>query len=145
MKAKRLPLQFRSLFNVSFATLFAGLIVILPASHAVAETKEEQEALEKVAVAFASMVWLPRLDAACALYKKGLIDESQLPEAYRVLYKSMAVDKPTSDRDKTFPKLMELIEAGPKAMAEYMDAENPNAFENGYFADCPLPGKALGY
>ena len=138
-------MQFCSLLNVSFATLTAGSIAILPVSHALAETTDEQEALEKVAVAFASMVWLPRLDAACALYKQGLIDESQLPEAYRVLYKSLAVDKPTTDRDTTFPKLMELIEAGPQAMAEYMDADNPNAFDNVYFADCPLPGKALGY
>ena len=145
MSTKWFPLHFRSILNVIYATVYVGLIAIVSTPHAIAETKEEQEALEKVAVAFASMVWLPRLDAACALYKKGLIDESQLPEAYRVLYKSMAVDKLTSDEDRTFPKLMELIEAGPQAMAEYMDADNPNAFENGYFADCPLPGKALGY
>ena len=39
----------------------------------------EQEAIEKVTVAFAMMGWLPQLVAAYELHKKGFFAESELP------------------------------------------------------------------
>ena len=65
----------------------------------------EQEAFEQVAVAFAMMTWLPRLEGACDLYKKGFFAESELPEAYRTLYQSYVVENPTPESAKTFRSL----------------------------------------
>ena len=73
----------------------------------------EQETLEQVAVAFAILTWLPRLEGSCDLYKKGFFSESELPEAYRTLYQSYGVEKPSPESVKTFSKLMELQEGGP--------------------------------
>lgn len=105
----------------------------------------EQEGVEQVAVAFAMLVWLPRLEGACDLYKKGFFAESELPEAYRILYKSYAVENPTAEANKTFSKLMELLADGPQAMADYFQEDDVNEFDGKFFAGCPLPNKALGF
>ena len=105
----------------------------------------EQEALEKVAVAFAMMGWLPRLEAACELHKKGFFAESELPEAYRILYQSYGSQNYNPEAAKTFSKLMELLEAGPQAMADYFGEDTADAFDVKYFDGCPLPNKALGF
>ena len=105
----------------------------------------EQEAFEQVAVAFAMMTWLPRLEGACDLYKKGFFAESELPEAYRTLYQSYVVENPTPESAKTFSKLMELLEGGPQAMAEYFQEDNAEEFDGKFFTGCPLPTKALGF
>ena len=105
----------------------------------------EQEAFEQVAVAFAMMMWLPRLEGACDLYKKGFFAESELPEAYRTLYQSYVVENPTPESAKTFSKLMELLEGGPQAMAEYFQEDNAEEFDGKFFTGCPLPNKALGF
>lgn len=105
----------------------------------------EQEGVEQVAVAFAMLVWLPRLEGACDLYKKGFFAESELPEAYRILYKSYAIENPTAEANKTFSKLMELLADGPQAMADYFQEDDVNEFDGKFFAGCPLPNKALGF
>ena len=105
----------------------------------------EQEAFEQVAVAFAMMVWLPRLEGACDLYKKGFFAESELPEAYRTLYQSYVVENPSPEATQTFSKLMELLEGGPQAMAEYFQEDNAEEFDGKFFTGCPLPTKALGF
>ena len=71
--------------------------------NALEEEVLEQEAVEQVAVAFAMMVWLPRLEGACDLYKKGFFAASELPEAYRTLYfKVMQLKIPLLKRIKPF-------------------------------------------
>ena len=105
----------------------------------------EQEAFEQVAVAFAMMMWLPRLEGACDLYKKGFFAESELPEAYRTLYQSYVVENPNPEANKTFSKLMELLESGPQAMADYFLEDNADEFDGKFFNGCPLPNKALGF
>ena len=104
----------------------------------------EQDALEQVAVAFAMMAWLPRLEGACDQYKKGFFAESELPEAYRTLYQSYGFENSNPEAVKTFSKLMELLEAGPQAMADYFGEDDLKAFDGEYFSSCPLPNKALG-
>ena len=91
------------------------------------------------------MMWLPRLEGACDLYKKGFFAESELPEAYRTLYQSYVVENPTPESAKTFSKLMELLEGGPQAMAEYFQEDNAEEFDGKFFTGCPLPTKALGF
>ena len=125
--------------------VFAAFALSMSSPRVLAKPMPDQDALDKVGVAFASMVWLPRLDSACALYKKGLISEEQLPEAYKVLYQELATDQPNPEAQRTFATLMKLLEAGPKAMAAYLDASESDLFEIGYFVGCPLPNKALGY
>lgn len=132
----------------SFASVASPLRVSAETTsvqNALEEEVLEQEAVEQVAVAFAMMVWLPRLEGACDLYKKGFFAESELPEAYRTLYQSYAVENPTSEANKTFSKLMELLKEGPQAMAVYFQEDDVNAFDGKFFAGCPLPNKALGF
>ena len=105
----------------------------------------EQETLEQVAVTFAILTWLLRLEGACDLYEKGFFAESELPEAYRTLYQSYGVENPSPEATKTFSKLMELLEGGPQAMADYFQENNAEEFEGKFFAGCPLPTKALGF
>ena len=105
----------------------------------------EQEGVEQVAVAFAMLVWLPRLEGACDLYKKGFFAESELPEAYRILYKSYTIENHTAEANKTFSKLMKLLADGPQAMADYFQEDDVNEFDGKFFAGCPLPNKALGF
>ena len=135
--------------SFSVASALSGILAVFALwtcpPRALAEPTPDQEALDKVGVAFASMVWLPRLDSACALYKKGLISEDQLPEAYRILYQDLATDQQNPEAQRTFSTLMNLLEAGPKAMAAYLEASESELFEIGYFDGCPLPNKALGY
>ena len=113
-------------------------------SPSAAETLSDKESLEKMGVAFASLIWLPRLDAACALYKKGLIREDQLSDAYRILYKDLASNSVNKPAERTFTIMMALLEAGPEALSEYMDADS-NDVNDSFFEGCPLPNKALGY
>ena len=135
--------------SLSVASALSGAFAVFALSmsspRVLAKPTPDQDALEKVGVAFASMVWLPRLDSACALYKKGLISEEQLPEAYKVLYEGLATDQKNPEGQRTFATLMKLLEAGPKAMAAYLEASESDLFEIGYFDGCPLPNKALGY
>ena len=65
-------------------------------------------------VAFASLLWLPRLDAACALYKRGLIRQDQLSDAYRILYKDLASNSVNKSDERTFTIMMDPLEAGPE-------------------------------
>ena len=105
----------------------------------------EQETLEQVAVAFAILTWLPRLEGACDLYKKGFFAESELPEAYRTLYQTYAVENHSPESVKTFSKLLELLEGGPQAMADYFKEDNSEEFDGKFFKGCQLPTKeALG-
>ena len=129
----------------ALSTVFAVLLNVCIPYRATAEPTPDQDSMDKVGVAFASMIWLPRLDSACSLYKKGLISEEQLPEAYRILYQDLATGEQTPEAKRTFSKLMELLETGPEAMAAYLEASDSGAFQQGYFHGCPLPNKALGY
>ena len=105
----------------------------------------EQEAFEQVAVAFAILTWLPRLEGACDLYKKGFFAESKLPEAYSTLFQTYVVEDPSPESAKTFSKLLELLEGGAQAMAEYFKEDNAEEFDGKWFKGCPLPTKeALG-
>ena len=145
----------RICLNFTAALALSSFASIASPSHVSAETTAvqnaleeevlEQEAVEQVAVAFAMMVWLPRLEAACDLYKKGFFAASELPEAYRTLYQSYAVENPTAKANQTFSKLMELLEEGPQAMADYFQEDDVNEFDGKFFAGCPLPNKALGF
>ena len=71
----------------------------------------------------------PGLEGACDLYKKGFFSESESPEAYRTLYQSYVVENPTPEATKTFSKLMELLEGGPQAMADYFLEDNADEFD----------------
>lgn len=105
----------------------------------------EQETLEQVAVAFAMMAWIPRLEGACDLYKKGFFAESKLPEAYRTLYQTYGAENRSPESAKTFSKLLEILEGGPQEIAEYFKENNAQAFDGTLFEGCPLPTKeALG-
>ena len=147
--------QFGTCLGITTAlTYFSFISIALPSSvfaeatsvqEALEEEVLEQEALEKVAVAFAMMGWLPRLEAACELHKKGFFAESELPEAYHILYQSYGSQNSNPEAAKTFSKLMELLEAGPQAMADYFGEDNADAFDVIYFDGCPLPNKALGF
>ena len=70
----------------------------------------EQESFEQVAVAFGILTWIPRLESACDLYREGFFAESKLPEAYRTLYQTYAVENHSPESVKTFSKLLELLE-----------------------------------
>ena len=142
--------QFGTCLGIATALTVSSFISIASPSNVFAEATSvqealEQEALEKVAVAFAMMGWLPRLEAACELHKKGFFAESELPEAYRILYQSYGSLNSNPEAAKTFSKLMELLEAGPQAMADYFGEDNADAFDVKYFDGCPLPNKALGF
>ena len=93
----------------------------------------------------AILTWLPRLESACDLHKKGFFAESELPEADRTLYQSYVVENPTPGANKTFSKLMELQEVGPQAMADYFLEDNADEFDGKFFNGCPLPNKTLGF
>ena len=101
----------------------------------------EQETLEQVAVAFALMAWIPRLEGACDLYKKGFFAESKLPEAYRTLYQTYGVENKSPESVKAFSKLLELLEGGAQAMAEYFQEDDAEKFDANFFEGCPLPTK----
>ena len=147
--------QFGTYLGITAALIFSSFISIASPSNVFAETTSvqealeeevlEQETLEKVAVAFAMMWWLPRLEGACELHKKGFFAEPELPEAYRILHKSYGSQNSNPEAAKTFSKLMELLEAGPQAMADYFGEDNADSFDVKYFDGCPLPNKALGF
>ena len=59
--------------------------------------------------------------------------------------KDLATDQQNPEEQQTFSTLMNLLEAGPKAMAAYLEASESELSEIGYFDGCPLPNKALGY
>ena len=145
----RICLSITAAFAISsFASIASPSSIsaeIASVQDALEEEVLEQEALEQVAVAFAIMVWIPRLEGACDLYKKGFFAESELPEAYRTLYESYVVKNPSPESGKTFSKLMELLEAGPQAMADYFKEDNAEEFDGKFFTECPLPNKALGF
>lgn len=101
----------------------------------------EQESFEQVAVAFGILTWIPRLESACDLYKEGFFAESKLPEAYRTLYQTYGVENKSPESVKAFSKLLELIEGGAQAMAEYFEEDNAEKFEATWFEGCPLPTK----
>ena len=91
------------------------------------------------------MGWLPRIEAAGELHKKGFFAESELPEAYRILYQSYGSQNSNPEAAKTFSKLMELLENEPQAMADYFREMYVVAFDVKYFDRCPLPNMALGF
>ena len=101
----------------------------------------EQESFEQVAVAFGILTWIPRLESACDLYKEGFFAESKLPEAYRTLYQTYGVENKSPESVKAFSKLLELIEGGGQAMAEYFQEDNAEKFDANFFEGCPLPTK----
>ena len=101
----------------------------------------EQESFEQVAVAFGILTWIPRLESACDLYKAGFFAESKLPEAYRTLYQTYAVENKSPESVKAFSKLLELLEGGAQAMAEYFQEDDAEKFDANFFEGCPLPTK----
>ena len=101
----------------------------------------EQESLEQVTVAFGMLTWIPRLEGACDLYKKGFFAESKLPEAYRILYETFGAEEKSPESGKALAKLLELIEGGAQAMAEYFQEDDFKKFEATWFEGCPLPTK----
>ena len=101
----------------------------------------EQESFEQVAVAFGILTWIPRLESACDLYKEGFFAESKLPEAYRTLYQTYGVENKSSESVKAFSKLLELLEGGAQAMAEYFQEDDAEKFDANFFEGCPLPTK----
>ena len=101
----------------------------------------EQESFEQVAVAFGILTWIPRLESACDLYKEGFFAESKLPEAYRTLYQTYAVEEKSPELGKALAKLLELIKGGSQAMAEYFQEDDFKKFEATWFEGCPLPTK----
>ena len=101
----------------------------------------EQESFEQVAVAFGILTWIPRLESACDLYKEGFFAESKLPEAYRTLYQTYGVENKSPESVKAFSKLLELIEGGGQAMAEYFQEDDAEKFDANFFEGCPLPTK----
>ena len=129
----------------ALTSTFAVLVYFCVPLGAIAEPRSDQDALEKASVAFASMVWLSRLDSACALYKNGLISQEQLPEAYRILCQVLATGPNTPEAKNTFSKLMELLSAVPKAMDAYWEASESDIFQLSYVIGCPLPNKEIGY
>ncbi len=145
----RICLSITAAFAISsFASITSPSSIsaeIASVQDALEEEVLEQEALEQVADAFAIMVWIPRLEGACDLYKKGFFAEFELPKAYRTLYESYVVKNPSPESGKTFSKLMELLEAGPQAMADYFKEDNAEEFDGRFFTGCPLPNKALGF
>ena len=147
--------QFGTCLSIATAFTFSSFISIASPSSVFAEATSvqealeeevlEQEALEKVAVAFAMMGWLPRLEAACELHKKGFFAESELQEAYHTLYQTYGADNHSPESTKTFSKLLELLEGGAQAMAEYFKEDNAEEFDGKWFKGCQLPTKeALG-
>ena len=102
----------------------------------------EQESFEQVAVAFGILTWIPRLESACDLYKEGFFAESKLPEAYRTLYQTYGVENKSPESVKAFSKLLELLEGGAQAMAEYFQEDDAEKFDANFFEGCPLPTKA---
>jgi len=111
------------------------------AQDALEEEVLEQESLEQVTVAFGMMTWIPRLESACDLYKEGFFAESKLPEAYRVLYQTYGAEEKSPESGKALSKLLELIEGGAQAMAEYFQEDDFKKFEATWFEGCPLPTK----
>ena len=101
----------------------------------------EQESFEQVAVAFGILTWIPRLESACDLYKEGFFAESKLPEAYRTLYQTYAVEEKSPELGKALAKLLELIKGGSQAMAEYFQEDDFKKFEATWFEGCPIPTK----
>ena len=101
----------------------------------------EQESFEQVAVAFGILTWIPRLESACDLYKEGFFAESKLPEAYRILYQTYGVEEKSPESGKALAKLLELIEGGGQAMAEYFQEDDAEKFDANFFEGCPLPTK----
>ena len=101
----------------------------------------EQESFEQVAVAFGILTWIPRLESACDLYKEGFFAESKLPEAYRTLYQTYAVEEKSPELGKALAKLLELIKGGSQAMAEYFQEDDFKKFECTWFEGCPIPTK----
>ena len=115
------------------------------AQDALEEEVLEQESFEQVAVAFGMLTWIPRLESACDLYKEGFFAESKLPEAYRTLYQTYGVENKSPESANALSKLLELIEGGAQAMAEYFEEDNAEKFDGEWFEGCPLPTKeALG-
>ena len=103
----------------------------------------DQESLEQVTVAFGMLTWIPRLESACDLYKEGFFAESKLPEAYRVLYQTYGAEEKSPESGKALSKLLELIEGGAQAMAEYFQEDDLKKFEATWFEGCPLPTKEV--
>ncbi len=101
----------------------------------------EQESFEQVAVAFGILTWIPRLESACDLYREGFFAESKLPEAYRTLYQTYGVENKSPESVKAFSKLLELLEGGAQAMAEYFQEDDAEKFDANFFEGCPLPTK----
>ena len=101
----------------------------------------DQESLEQVTVAFGMLTWVPRLESACDLYKEGFFAESKLPEAYRTLYQTYGVENKSPESVKAFSKLLELLEGGAQAMAEYFQEDDAEKFDANFFEGCPLPTK----
>ena len=108
---------------------------------ALEEEVMEQESFEQVAVAFGILTWIPRLESACDLYKEGFFAESKLPEAYRTLYQTYGVENKSPESVKAFSKLLELLEGGAQAMAEYFQEDDAEKFDANFFEGCPLPTK----
>ena len=62
----------------------------------------EQEALEKVSVAFAMMAWLPRLEGACELVGKGFLPSLNCLRLIAFCAKAMALKTRILKRLKYF-------------------------------------------
>ena len=141
----------RICFSVTAALAISSFASVASPSRVSAETAsiqdaleeevQEQESFEKLAVAFGMMMWIPRLEGACDLYKEGFFAESKLPAAYRTLYQTYAVENKSPESGKALSKLLELIEGGAQAMAEYFQEDDFKKFEATWFEGCPLPTK----
>lgn len=65
----------------------------------------EQDALEQVAVAFAMMAWLPRLEGACDQYKKGFLPSLNCQRLIVLSTKAMVLKTQILKRLKHFRNL----------------------------------------
>ena len=141
----------RLCLNITAALAISSFASVASPSRVSAETASvqdaleeevlEQESFEQVAVAFGILTWIPRLESACDLYKEGFFAESKLPEAYRTLYQTYAVEEKSPELGKALAKLLELIKGGSQAMAEYFQEDDFKKFEATWFEGCPLPTK----
>ena len=141
----------RLCLSITAALAISSFASVASASRVSAETASvqdaleeevlEQESFEQVAVAFGILTWIPRLESACDLYKEGFFAESKLPEAYRTLYQTYAVEEKSPELGKALAKLLELIKGGSQAMAEYFQEDDFKKFEATWFEGCPLPTK----
>lgn len=130
----------------SLKTLAVTILALMSLSGApvVAQSEPSEAELEKLSVAFAMMMWLPRIDGVCDLYKAGYLQKHQLQGAYSVMIENFHANE---DSKATITTLIDLIHQGPDAMKDYfgadLDTDQDGHPEEVFFSGCPLPAKTL--